>query len=40
MFFSRDVKFNESNIAKQSKELTEIKAVERRKYTFELVSTN
>ena len=35
VFFSRDFEFNESNLTKQSKELTEIKATERRKYPFQ-----
>ena len=40
VFYSRDVKFNESNLAKQPTELTEIKAAECGKYTFELENTN
>ena len=35
-FLSRDVKLNESDLVKQSKELTEIKAVECGEYTIEL----
>ena len=40
LFYSRDVKFNESSLRKQSKELTEIKAAECGKYTFEFESTS
>ena len=40
VFFSRDVKFNESTLGKQPTELTEIKAAECGKYTFELENTN
>ena len=40
LFYSRDVKFNESSLRKQSKELTEIKAAECGKHTFEFESTS
>ena len=40
VFYSRDVKFNESSLREQSKEVVEIKAAECRKYTFELENTN
>ena len=40
VFFSRDVKFNESTLRKQPTELTEIKAAECGKYTFEFENTN
>ena len=35
LFYSRDVKFNESSLIQQSKELTEIKAAECGKYIIE-----
>ena len=34
LFYSRDIKLNESSLGKQSRELTEIKAAECGKYTF------
>ena len=40
VFFSRDVKLNESNLTKQPTELTEIKAAGCGKYTCELENTN
>ena len=40
LFYSRDVKLNESSLRKQSEELTEIKVARCEKYTFELESTS
>jgi len=40
VFYSRDVKFNETSLREQSKEVTEIKAAECGKYIFELENTS